>query len=136
MPKPERPRVLLVDDYERLLEAWRRLLEPSCEIVGGVTSGREALSLVQQLKPDVIVVDLSMPDVSGLDVCREVRQINPETRVVLVSADDNEALRDAAERFGAVAFVTKSEAADELDHAIQRAFRQKPEDKPSLQGNG
>lgn len=136
MPNLERPRVLLVDDYERLLEAWRRLLEPSCEIVGGVTNGHEALSLVQTLKPDVIVVDLSMPGLSGLDVCREVRQINPGTRVVLVSADDNEALRHAAERFGAAAFVTKSEAADELEHAIRRAVRQEPEDKPSLQGNG
>jgi DNA-binding NarL/FixJ family response regulator len=136
MPETPRPRVLLVDDYERLLEAWHRLLEPSCEIVGGVTSGHEALSLAQILKPDVIVVDLSMPGLSGFEVCRQIRQINPETRVVLVSADDNEALRHAAERFGAAAFVTKSEAADELEHAIRRAFRQEPADKPSLQGNG
>ena len=136
MSKPERPRVLLVDDYERLLEAWRRLLEPSCEIVGAVTSGHEALALAQVLKPDVIVVDLSMPGLSGLDVCREVRQINPDSRVVLVSADDNEALRHAAEHFGAAAFVTKSEAADELELAIRRAVRQEPEHKPSLQENG
>jgi DNA-binding NarL/FixJ family response regulator len=136
MGKPARPRVLLVDDYERLLEAWRRLLEPSCEIVGSVTSGDEALPLAQALKPDVIVVDLSMPGLNGFDVCRETRRIAPETRVVLVSADDNEALRHAAERVGAAAFVTKSEAADELEHAIQRALHPAPEPKTSLQGNG
>jgi len=136
MSKLERPRVLLVDDYERLLEAWRRLLEPSCEIVGGVTSGDEALPLAQALKPDVIVVDLSMPGLSGFDVCRKIRQIAPETQVVLVSADDNEALRDAAARVGAAAFVTKSEAADELAPAIRRAFRQEPEGQPFLRGNG
>jgi two-component system nitrate/nitrite response regulator NarL len=136
MPKLQRPRVLLVDDYERLLDAWRRLLEPSCEIVGGVISGHEALQLAQALKPDVIVVDVSMPGLSGFDVCREIRQIAPETRVVLVSADDNEALRHAAARLGAAAFVVKSEAADELEHAILRALGQEPEGKPSLQGNG
>ena len=136
MPKRERPRVLLVDDYERLLEAWRRLLGPSCEIVGAVTSGDQALPLAQTLKPDVIVVDLSMPGLSGFDVCREIRRTAPETRVVLVSADDNEALRHAAERVGAAAFVTKSEAADELEQAIRRVLRREPEPNPSLQGNG
>jgi two-component system, NarL family, nitrate/nitrite response regulator NarL len=135
MPNPERPRVLLVDDYERLLEAWRRLLEPSCEIVGSVTSGYEALQLAQALKPDVIVVDLSMPGLNGFDVCRKIREIAPATRVVLVSADDNEALRNAAERFGAAAFVAKSEAADELEDAIQLAV-QTPEGKPSERRNG
>ena len=136
MSKLERPRVLLVDDYERLLEAWRRLLEPSCEILGGVTSGDEALPLARALKPDVIVVDLSMPGLNGFDVCRKIREITREIQVVLVSADDNEALRQVGERVGAAAFVTKSEAADELEPAIQRAFRQEPEGKPSLQGNG
>jgi DNA-binding NarL/FixJ family response regulator len=135
MLNPQRPRVLLVDDYERLLEAWRRLLEPSCEIVGGVTSGYEALELAQALKPDVIVVDLSMPGLSGFDVCREIREIAPATRVVLVSADDNEALRSAAESFGAAAFVAKSDAADELKHAIQLAVRT-PEGKPAERRNG
>ena len=135
MPKHQRPRVLLVDDYERLLEAWRRLLEPSCEIVASVTSGREAITLAEALKPDVIVVDLSMPGLNGFDVCREIRQIAPATRVVLVSADDNEALRSAAARFGAAAFVTKSEAADELELAIQRAVRGTPDGTPSAQGN-
>jgi CheY-like chemotaxis protein len=135
MPNRERPRVLLVDDYERLLEAWRRLLEPSCEIIAGVTNGHEALSLAHTLKPDVIVVDLSMPGLSGFDVCREIRQMNPATQVVMVSADDNEALRHAAERVGAAAFVTKSEAADELEYAIRRALLRAVEHKASVPGD-
>jgi len=136
MPNQQRPRVLLVDDYERMLEAWRRLLEPACEIVGGVTNGEEALPLARSLKPDVIVVDLSMPGLSGFDVCREIRQIAPGTRVVLVSADDNEALRNAAEHFGAAAFVTKSEAADELEDAIRRAVGPRSDSWLPAQGNG
>jgi DNA-binding NarL/FixJ family response regulator len=136
MPTMPRPRVLLVDDYERLLEAWRRLLEPTCEIVGGVTNGHEAIPLARSLEPDVIVVDLSMPGLNGFDVCREIRQIAPRTQVVLVSADDNEALRRAALTFGAAAFVTKAQAADELEDAIRRAFLTTPDTRLIEQGNG
>jgi len=131
MSTESRPRVLLVDDYERLLEAWRRLLEPTCDIVGATANGREVSALVPQLEPDVIVVDLSMPGVSGFDVCREVKQIRPQTVVVLVSADDNEALRTAARRLGAAAFVSKASAGEELEGAVRGAFRREALSPPA-----
>jgi DNA-binding NarL/FixJ family response regulator len=121
--RESRPRILIVDDYPGLVSAWRRWLQSSYEIVGGVTDGGQALVLATELKPDVIVLDVLMPGSNGLDVCREIRQTAPETKVILISAADEEQVRLAAVSVGASAFILKSSEPQELDRAIQHALR-------------
>lgn len=121
MTMPHRPRVLLADDYPGMLIAWQRLLEPSCEIVGSVSTGRSALDAVAQLEPEVIVLDIVLPDMTGFDACRAIRRISAGTGVILVTADDDPELRRAALEAGASAFVVKHTAVEELEVAIRRA---------------
>jgi two-component system NarL family response regulator len=123
---PTRPRVLLVDDYDGILKAWRRLLEPSCDIVGGVSNGQNLLRLTEALKPDVIVLDLFMPGANGLELCRSIKQAVPATHIVLVSGTDDEDIRSAALGLGAAAFVWKYAPVQELEAAIRRAYRGEP----------
>jgi DNA-binding NarL/FixJ family response regulator len=113
-----RPRVLLADDYVGLLTAWRRLLEPSCDVVGTVRNGRALLDAAMALTPDVVVADLSMPEVGGLEACKQIKQTRPETKVILVTAGGDEWVARAAFRAGASGFVLKH-AADDLLTAIQ-----------------
>ena len=122
MHEERRPRVLLADDYQGLLDAWRRLLESSCDIVGSVLNGRDVLEAATRLRPDVIVLDVDMPGLNGVDACRQIKQATPETGVVLVTAADDADVRHAGTQAGASAFVLKYSAAEELERAIQRAF--------------
>lgn len=118
-----RPRVLLADDYAPLLTSWRRILDSSCDVVGAVSDGRDVLAAAKTHAPDVVVLDIAMPDVNGLVACRELKAVFPEISVVLVSAFDDAAFQQAADAAGASAFVVKSVAADELERAIDYAFR-------------
>lgn len=122
MADPHRPRVLLADDYEPLLTAWRRLLEPSCEVVGAVCDGRALLAAAIALVPDVIVADLAMPEMNGIEACREIRQIVPNAKIVVVTAGGDEWIARAAFRAGASAFVLKHSAADDLLTAVHSAL--------------
>jgi DNA-binding NarL/FixJ family response regulator len=113
-----RPRVLLADDYVGLLTAWRRLLEPSCEVIGCVRDGRALVDAMKTLTPDIVVADLSMPEVDGLDACRQIKRTHPQTKVILVTAGGDEYVARAAFRAGASGFVLKH-SADDLLTAIQ-----------------
>lgn len=121
-PLTGRPRVLLADDYEPLLTAWRRLLEPSCEVVGAVRDGRALLAAAVSLTPDVIIADLAMPEMNGLDACREIRNALPDAKIVVVTAGGDEWVARAAFRAGAAAFVLKHSAADDLLMAVHNAL--------------
>lgn len=118
-----RPRVLIVDDYPGLVSAWRRWLQSSYDVVGGVSDSGQVLKTAAELKPDVVVLDVLMPGANGLDLCRDIRRTAPETKVVLVSAADEEQVRSTAVRIGASAFILKSSEPQELDRAIQHALR-------------
>ena len=117
-----RSRILLADDYDGLLEAWRRLLEPRYDVVGAVRDGRALLEAAVALEPDVIVADLAMPGMNGLDACRTIKHSLPQTKVVLVTAGGDENVARVAFRAGASAFVLKYAAADDLPAAIERAL--------------
>ncbi|HEY7285976.1 MAG TPA: response regulator, partial [Vicinamibacterales bacterium] len=83
---PTRPRVLLADDHAGMLGALERLLSPACDIVGVVADGLEAVEAAARLQPVVAVVDLNLPKVSGLEVCRRIVQTSPRARVILITA--------------------------------------------------
>lgn len=122
MTEDARPRVLLADDYVGLLTAWRRLLEPTCDVVGCVRDGRELLEAANTLKPDVVIADLSMPEVNGLDACRHINRTLPDTKIIMVTAGGDQWVARAAFRAGASAFVLKHTAADDLLLAIDRVL--------------
>ena len=117
-----RPRVLVADDYADLLTAFKRLLAPSCEVVGCVADGDSLLESMATLHPDVVVVDLFIPPSSGLEICRRIKHVAPETLVIIVSASTDADVAEGARRAGASAFVSKAAAVDDLVPAIQRAM--------------
>ena len=118
---PTRPRVLLVDDHPGIVQALGRMLSPACDVVGVIADGREVADAAARLQPVVIVVDLNLPNVSGLDVCRQITQNNPRVKVVVISAMTDDAIRDEALAAGASGFFDKS-AANELIVAIRRIW--------------
>ena len=103
---PKRPRVLIAEDHPGVAKAICRLLALDCDIVGNVADGRTVLEATQRLQPDVVVVDLNMPHVHGLDVCRQIKQDNPDARVVVFSAMNDPDIRQRSV-VGASAFVCK-----------------------------
>ena len=120
-PAP-RPRVLLADDYANILTAMVRLISSSCDVVGTVTNGAQLLEAAKRLDPDIIVVDLNLPDMSGLDACRLLRGAAPHSGVILLTAASDPKVKQGAFESGASAFVPKHRAGDELLPAIEKAF--------------
>jgi DNA-binding NarL/FixJ family response regulator len=116
---------VLVDDHPHVLAAFGRLLSSSCEVVGSVSNGRDAIEAVMTLRPDVLVADLMMPEMDGLEVCRRVKQALPETAVVIVTAFDDAQVQNAAFEAGASAFVPKHAAADALVRTVLQIFAER-----------
>ena len=90
-----------------MAKAVCRLLALDCDIVGSVADGRTALEAAQRLQPDVVVVDFNLPHVHGLEVCRQIRQVNSDARVVVFSAMNDPDIRQRSIDVGASAFVSK-----------------------------
>lgn len=120
--RERRPRVLLADDYANILKAMERLLSSSCDVVGMVSTGAQLLDAASRLRPDVVVVDLHLPDMSGLEACRQLKAAAPDGSVILLTAANDPKVRQGAFESGASAFVPKYRAGDELLPAIERAF--------------
>ena len=116
-----RPRVLLAEDYPDMVQAVSRLLAPDCDIVGSVADGSALLEAAQRLQPDVIVLDVNLPNVHSLEACREITRVNPTTKVIMFTftAMDGPAARQAFLEAGASAFVSKVAAGD-LPSTIKR----------------
>ena len=117
-----RARLLLADDHDMLLDAFRRLLEPEFAVVSGVTDGEALVSAALSLKPDVVVCDISMPRLSGLHAIRRLRDELPKTRFVILTMHRDPELASEALRIGASAYVLKSSPSRELVLAIRTAL--------------
>jgi DNA-binding NarL/FixJ family response regulator len=109
-----RPRVLLADDYADIVKAVSRLLALDCEIVGTVSDGGALLEAARRLQPDVIVLDVNLPNVHSLEACREIARVNPTTKVIMFTAMDDPAAIQAFFEARASAFVSKVAAGDLL----------------------
>jgi two-component system nitrate/nitrite response regulator NarL len=118
----ERPRVLLVEDHALIRDRVFALLSPACEIIGTAENGRAALEAVRTLRPDVVVLDVSLPDISGLDVAAQVRRDDAAVSIVFLSAYDDEEIKRAAERAGGNAYVVKSHLSDLVDAVLRAAM--------------
>lgn len=118
-----RPRVLLADDHRLVVEACVGLLEPACEVVGIVTDGRALLPEAIALHPDVIVLDIGMPLLNGLDAGRQIRQSMPGVKLIYLTMNEDPELAKEALALGASGFLLKTSAARELPEAIRTAMR-------------
>src|SRR5262245_35761016 len=123
MSNVRRPRVLLVDDHQEILVAVVRLLTGSCDIVGEISSGLVVIESAKTLRPDVVVLDLNLPDASGFDLCQELVGTVSGIRVVILTALSEPEIEQEAYRRGAVAFVGKWTMADQLQPTIQRIWQ-------------
>jgi len=119
-------RVLLVDDQPIIRRGLRVRfrLEPDLQVVGEASSGTEALTLAQTLTPDVVLMDIEMPELDGIAATAALRQMVPQSAVVILSIYDDVQTRGRAQAAGAVAFVEKRGATDSLLAAIRLAAAQ------------
>ena len=126
------PRVMLADDHTLLVEAFRKLLEPHCEIVGTVSDGRELLELAPHLRPNIIVLDISMPLMNGLEAAQRLKEQMPGVKIIFLTMNDDPDLAIEAMRCGAAGYLLKSSAASELIGAIQMALKGKSYITPQI----
>jgi DNA-binding NarL/FixJ family response regulator len=115
-----RPRVVLADDHTMLVDAFEKLLTPSCDIVGKVFDGRTLVQAVRDLRPDVVVLDISMPQLNGLTAARQIREFDRDVKLVFVTMNEDPDLAAEAFQAGASAYLLKRSAASELLAAIQQ----------------
>ena len=118
-----RPRVLLADDHRLLREAFARLIEPECDVVGGVADGRAVLTEVPRLQPDIVVMDVAMPLLNGLDAARQLQPLLPRVKVIFLTQNEDPDIAAEAFRAGAAGFLLKNSAASELLTAIREVSR-------------
>jgi DNA-binding NarL/FixJ family response regulator len=119
---PPRPRVLLADDHDRLREALRDLLtESGFEVVGESGDGADAVALARLHEPDVVVIDLRMPVLNGLDATRLIRDARPATQVVVLSAFESPELERQALDAGAFAYLDKGMLARRVHRVLLAA---------------
>jgi|WetSurMetagenome_2_1015567.scaffolds.fasta_scaffold83618_2 two-component system response regulator NreC len=125
MTPPRRIRILLADDHTVLRSGLRALLsaQADLDVVGEAAEGGEALRLAQALTPDVVVMDIGMPGVSGIDATARIRRVLPSTRVLILSMHDDQGYLRQALRAGASGYVLKKAADTELLAAIRAAAR-------------
>ncbi len=116
-------RVLIVDDIAETRENVRKLLqfEPEIEVVGAARSGREAVQLTTELKPDVVLMDINMPDMDGITATETIRKNDPAAQIVILSVQSDPGYMRRAMLAGARDFLTKPPMADDLISAVQRA---------------
>jgi DNA-binding NarL/FixJ family response regulator len=118
-----RPRVLLADDHQMLVDALRIVLTPRCEVVETVIDGLALLEAAARLQPDIIVLDIAMPRLNGLDAGRKLKQTIPSVKLIYMTMNEDPYLVGEAFRAGASAFLLKHAAALELTDAIELVLK-------------
>src|SRR5712692_7682379 len=118
-----RPRLLMADDHTLVLEGIRKLLEIEFELVGTVEDGRALLHAAEQLRPDVILLDISMPLLNGIEACRQLVKLMPKARVIFLTMHTDVVYVDEAFRAGGAGYLLKRSAASELAGAINAVMR-------------
>jgi DNA-binding NarL/FixJ family response regulator len=117
------PRVLLADDHEILADGLKSVLEPQYEVVGIALDGRALLEAAAKLQPDIIVLDIAMPVLNGLDAARQVKRSMPKVKLIFLTVNKDPYIVKEAFRAGASAFLLKQSAALELTEAIRQVLK-------------
>lgn len=121
----DRIRILLADDHAILRDGIRALLqdEPDMLVIGEAEDGHTALRLIAELQPDVVVMDIGMPLLNGLDATRQIKRDHPRTRVLILTMHENEEYVRQVLASGAMGYILKDAAAHELIDAIRAVYR-------------
>jgi DNA-binding NarL/FixJ family response regulator len=119
----KRPRVLLADDHQMLVDALKSVLEPHCEVVGTVNNGNALLEAAPTLQPEVIVLDIAMPEMNGLTAALRLKHSVPKAKLVFLTMNEDPELVGEAFRAGASAFLLKQSAASELIGALEKVLK-------------
>ncbi|MCA9421619.1 MAG: response regulator transcription factor [Nitrospira sp.] len=118
-----RPRIILADDHALVLEGLAKLVTEGCDLVGKVEDGRALLQAAQKLEPDVIVLDISMPKLNGLDAARQLRKLLPSIKLIFLTMHADPQYAKEAFQIGASGFLLKRSAASELMQAINAVMK-------------
>ena len=118
-----RARLLIADDHTLVAEACKRLLEPEFDVLAIVKNGRELIERARELAPDVVIIDVGMPQLNGLDAGEQLKQALPSCKLVYLTMNMAPDVAAEAFRRGASAYVVKSAAAEELTTAVRKALR-------------
>ena len=118
-----RARILLADDHKEIRDRAVRLLEPEFEVVGAVSDGNALVRVSAQLKPDVCIIDISMPYLNGIEAAIKLRENGSEARIVFLTVNEDSDFVRAALKTGALGYVVKSRMATDLCLAINGAIR-------------
>ena len=119
----KRSRVLIADDHSMVIDGLRALLEPEYEVVGAVNDGRAVLPEVRRLRPDVVVIDISMPLLNGLDCARQLRDAGCTAKILILTMHPDATLAQEALAAGASGYVLKSSPGSELKAALGDVLR-------------
>ena len=130
-----RPRVLLADDHALLLGAFEKLLAGECDVVGQASDGRALVAAAETLKPDLVVLDISMPLLNGLEAARQIKQKLRRVKLVFVTMNEDPDLAAEAFRVGASGYLLKRSAASELTTAIREVMQGRSYVTPLITGD-
>lgn len=114
------PRILIADDHQLLADACKRLLEPEFSVVGVVTDGRSLVTAAAELRPDIVILDIYMPHLNGLDAGEQVKQKLPRVKLVFLTMTTSASVAAEAFRRGASGYVLKQSTGDELVLAVRK----------------
>jgi len=114
-------RIYLADDHAILREGLKLMLGaiPNCEIIGEAGDGRKALEEIENLKPDMVILDISMPGLSGIDISQKIKKYYPDIKIIILSRHDNEEYIDQLLKYGINGYVLKDDAGDDLVRAVE-----------------
>lgn len=129
-----KPRLLIADDHKIFAEGLKRLLNADFDIVGVVADGRELVAVAEKLRPDVMVVDISMPLLNGIEAVRQIKKVHPEIKVVFLTMHPDAAYAANAFKAGASGYVLKHSAPDELITAIREGLKGRTYVTPLIAG--
>jgi DNA-binding NarL/FixJ family response regulator len=118
-----RSRILLADDHTMICAGFQRILEPHYEVVGSVRDGRALLEAAAKLKPDVVLLDIAMPLLNGLDAARELKKTMPQVKLIFLTMNADSDIASEALRAGASAYLLKTSLASELLQAVGDALK-------------
>lgn len=119
MIRGKKPRLLMADDHSIMLAGLRKLVEGTCEVVGAVEDGRALVEAAEQLRPDLILLDISMPLLNGMDAARQITKSVPEAKLIFLTMHASPVFATEALQAGASGYLLKQSAASELPHAIE-----------------
>jgi DNA-binding NarL/FixJ family response regulator len=129
-----KPRLLIADDHKIFAEGLKRLLNADFDIAGVVKDGRELVAAAEKLRPDVIVADISMPMLNGIEAVRQIKKAHPEIKVVFLTMHPDVAYAVSAFKEGASGYVLKNSAPDELITAIREGLKGRTYVTPLIAG--